>query len=107
MTDNNRKDAYREAGVDINLEAQAVKALVSQLTFHRNGEYQMSSDIGHFAGFVSFGSHVLALAVDGVGTKMLIADELAVVTDELELKFEVLTAGRSRNLYLLFYFRYF
>nr|WP_319539967.1 phosphoribosylformylglycinamidine cyclo-ligase [uncultured Methanospirillum sp.] len=75
MTDNN-KDAYREAGVDIDLEAQAVKALVSQLTFRRKGEYQMASDIGHFAGFVNFGSHVLALAVDGVGTKMLIADEL-------------------------------
>jgi len=75
MIDNN-KDAYREAGVDIDLEAQAVKALVSQLTFRRKGEYQMASDIGHFAGFVNFGSHVLALAVDGVGTKMLIADEL-------------------------------
>lgn len=71
-----RRDAYRESGVDIDLEAQAVKALVSQLTYRREGEYRMASDIGHFAGFISFGSHVLALAVDGVGTKMLIADEL-------------------------------
>lgn len=77
MTEQTRqKDAYRESGVDIDLEAAAVKALVSQLTFRRTGEYQMASDIGHFAGFISFGSHVLALAVDGVGTKMLIADEL-------------------------------
>ncbi len=74
--DTRQKDAYRESGVDIDLEAAAVKALVSQLTFRRTGEYQMASDIGHFAGFISFGSHVLALAVDGVGTKMLIADEL-------------------------------
>ncbi|MFH0968246.1 MAG: AIR synthase related protein, partial [Methanobacteriota archaeon] len=72
-----RRDAYRESGVDIDLEAQAVKALVSQLTFRRAGEYLMASEIGHFAGFISFGSHVLALAVDGVGTKMLIADELS------------------------------
>ena len=75
--ENNHRDAYREAGVDIDLEAQAVKALVAQLTFRREGSYRMASDIGHFAGFISFGSHVLALAVDGVGTKMLIADELA------------------------------
>jgi len=71
-----RRDAYGESGVDINLEAQAVKALVSQLTFKRSGDFQMASDIGHFAGFINFGSHVLALVVDGVGTKMLIADEL-------------------------------
>lgn len=78
MTDDNgRRDAYRESGVDIDLEAQAVKALVSQLTYRRAGEYSMASEIGHFAGFISFGSHVLALAVDGVGTKMLIADELS------------------------------
>ena len=70
------RDAYRESGVDIDLEAQAVRALVSQLTYRRAGEFSMASEIGHFAGFITFGTHVLALAVDGVGTKMLIADEL-------------------------------
>ncbi|HWQ66375.1 MAG TPA: phosphoribosylformylglycinamidine cyclo-ligase [Methanospirillum sp.] len=74
--ENQKRDAYREAGVDIDLEAQAVKALISQLTYRRTGEYTMASEIGHFAGLISFGKHVLALAVDGVGTKMLIADEL-------------------------------
>ncbi len=72
----NKKDAYREAGVDISLESAAVSALVSELKYKRTGEYKMASEIGHFAGFISFGEHVLALAVDGVGTKMLIADEL-------------------------------
>jgi phosphoribosylformylglycinamidine cyclo-ligase len=72
-----QKDAYRESGVDIDLEARAVGALVSQLTYRRCGDYPMASDIGHFAGFISFGSHVLALTTDGVGTKMLIADELS------------------------------
>ncbi len=76
MNRENKRDAYREAGVDISLEAQAVKALVSQLTFRRTGDYPMASEIGHFAGFITFGKYVLALAVDGVGTKMLIADEL-------------------------------
>ncbi|MDD1723767.1 MAG: phosphoribosylformylglycinamidine cyclo-ligase [Methanospirillum sp.] len=71
------QDAYRDAGVDIDLETAAVKALVSELTFRRAGDYGMSSEIGHFAGFVSFGRHVLAMAVDGVGTKMLVADLLS------------------------------
>jgi phosphoribosylformylglycinamidine cyclo-ligase len=70
-------DAYCRAGVDIDLEAVAVKALVSELSYRRTGEYQMLSDIGHFAGFISFGDHVLAMAVDGVGTKMLVADALS------------------------------
>lgn len=72
-----KKDAYRDAGVDIDLETHAVKSLISQLTYRRTGDFSMASEIGHFAGLISFGSHVLALAVDGVGTKMLIADELA------------------------------
>ena len=67
---------YRDAGVDIDLEAQAVAALISKLTFQRKGEIKPVSDSGHFAGMVAFGEHVLALATDGVGTKMLVADEM-------------------------------
>lgn len=70
------QDAYRDAGVDIDLEAAAVKSLISELTYRRRDQYGMASEIGHFAGFVSFGRHVLAMAVDGVGTKMLVADAL-------------------------------
>ena len=70
------QDAYRDAGVDIDLEAAAVKSLVSELTFRRTDKFAMASEIGHFAGFIPFGRHVLALAVDGVGTKMLVADVL-------------------------------
>ncbi len=68
---------YREAGVDIDLEAQAVKALIGQLSYRREGAFPMLGKVGHFAGLIDFGEYVLALAVDGVGTKMLIADELA------------------------------
>lgn len=68
--------SYREAGVDIDLEAAAVRALIDRLQFRRRGEYRMYGQVGHFAGLIEFGSHVLALAVDGVGTKMLIADAL-------------------------------
>ncbi|HDQ07961.1 MAG TPA: phosphoribosylformylglycinamidine cyclo-ligase [Methanoculleus sp.] len=67
---------YRDAGVDIDLEADAVRALVSRLTFRREGDFAPVSGSGHFAGLIEFGDHVLALAVDGVGTKMLVADRM-------------------------------
>ncbi|MDN7024741.1 phosphoribosylformylglycinamidine cyclo-ligase [Methanoculleus sp. FWC-SCC1] len=67
---------YREAGVDIDLEAQAVRALIGQLAYRREGAFPMLGKAGHFAGLIDFGEYALALAVDGVGTKMLIADEL-------------------------------
>ncbi|NLV26932.1 MAG: phosphoribosylformylglycinamidine cyclo-ligase [Methanomicrobiales archaeon] len=70
------QDAYRDAGVDIDLEAAAVQSLISELTFRRTDKFGMTSEIGHFAGFIQFGRYVLALAVDGVGTKMLVADAL-------------------------------
>ena len=66
--------SYREAGVDIRLEADGVAALVRELTYRREGRYRPVGGVGHFAGLIEFGSHVLALATDGVGTKMLIAD---------------------------------
>jgi len=68
---------YRDAGVDIDLEAEAVKALIGSLTFRRSGEFGMAGDLGHFAGLIDFGPYLLALATDGVGTKMLVADALS------------------------------
>lgn len=70
------EDAYRQAGVDIDLEAAAVKALTGKLTFRRQGRERMQGDVGHFAGLIDFGNRVLALTVDGVGTKMLVADQM-------------------------------
>jgi len=72
MTEN----AYRDAGVDIDLEATAIRALVNNLNYRRKGKYTMLGDVGHFAGLVDFGKKVLALTTDGVGTKMLVADHL-------------------------------
>ena len=42
--------AYRDAGVDIDLEAAAVKALIGQLSYRRQGSYPMLGKVGHFAG---------------------------------------------------------
>jgi phosphoribosylformylglycinamidine cyclo-ligase len=71
-----KKYSYKEAGVDINLEADGVKALIHQLSYNRTGEHGMVGDVGHFAGMIDFGSKVLSLCTDGVGTKMRIADDL-------------------------------
>jgi phosphoribosylformylglycinamidine cyclo-ligase len=70
MTEN----AYRDAGVDIDLEATAIKALIKNLTYRRKGKCTMLGTVGHFAGLIDFGEQALALTTDGVGTKMLVAD---------------------------------
>jgi len=71
-----RSITYRESGVDIDLEREAIQALVQQLTFRRQGSYGMVGEIGHYSGLIECGSHILALTTDGVGTKMLVADKL-------------------------------
>jgi len=67
---------YREAGVDIDLERTAIEALIRRLTFRRKGQYGMMGEIGHFSGLIEFGTQVLALTTDGVGTKMVVAERL-------------------------------
>jgi phosphoribosylformylglycinamidine cyclo-ligase len=69
------KSAYAQAGVDIDLEATAIKALIKNLTFKRKGKCKMMGSVGHFAGLIDFGTMALALTTDGVGTKMLVADQ--------------------------------
>ncbi|HXW99462.1 MAG TPA: phosphoribosylformylglycinamidine cyclo-ligase [Methanomicrobiales archaeon] len=69
-------ETYRAAGVDIDLVKEAIGALTGQVTFRRKGAYGMLGGVGHYAGLVDFGEYVLALTTDGVGTKMLVADQL-------------------------------
>ena len=71
-----KQDAYAAAGVDIDLEATAIKSLISKLTYRRKGKGTMMGGVGHFAGLIDFGEMALALTTDGVGTKMLVADRL-------------------------------
>jgi phosphoribosylformylglycinamidine cyclo-ligase len=70
------KGAYAAAGVDIDLEATAIKALIKNLTYRRKGKGRMMGPAGHFAGLLDFGDEALALTTDGVGTKMLVADHM-------------------------------
>lgn len=67
---------YRETGVDIDLETTAIKALIKNLTYKRKGCCTMLGSVGHFAGLIDFGDIALALTTDGVGTKMLVADQM-------------------------------
>src|SRR5512138_257007 len=68
--------AYAAAGVDIDLEATAIKALIKNLTYRRKGKGKMLGAVGHFAGLLDFGDMAMALTTDGVGTKMLVADRM-------------------------------
>jgi phosphoribosylformylglycinamidine cyclo-ligase len=70
------RETYRAAGVDIDLVKDAIGALTGRVTFRREGPYGMLGGVGHYAGLIDFGKHVLALTTDGVGTKMLVADRM-------------------------------
>lgn len=67
---------YAEAGVDIDEEAEFVEALRSQIKGVRTGLGTPIQLQGGYAGIVDLGDKVMALSVDGVGTKLLVADAL-------------------------------
>ena len=71
-----KKMTYASSGVDIHLEERAIKALASEITYKRTGLGAPLTDIGHYAGLIEFGEYALALATDGVGSKVLIANEM-------------------------------
>jgi len=67
---------YAKAGVDIDTENLAIAALAKQLTYKRKGIGAPITDVGHYAGLIDFGEYALALTTDGVGSKVLIANEM-------------------------------
>jgi phosphoribosylformylglycinamidine cyclo-ligase len=67
---------YAKAGVDIDKENKAVSALAKQLIYKRKGLGAPLTDVGHYAGLIDFGEYALALTTDGVGSKVLIANEM-------------------------------
>ncbi len=67
---------YAKAGVDIQKENSAIAALARQLTYKRKGLGAPLTDVGHYAGLIDFGEYALALTTDGVGSKVLIANEM-------------------------------
>jgi len=67
---------YAESGVDIRKEEETIKALTGKLSYVREGLGAPLTGIGHYAGLLDFGEYALALATDGVGSKVLIANEM-------------------------------
>ncbi|MCD4704175.1 MAG: phosphoribosylformylglycinamidine cyclo-ligase [Methanosarcinaceae archaeon] len=67
---------YADSGVDIEQEESTIQALTSSMTYRRKGLGAPLTDIGHYAGLIDFGDYALAMATDGVGSKVLIANEM-------------------------------
>jgi len=65
---------YKEAGVDIEEEEEAIKAIRDSVLFAREGKgAPLESE---FAGLVDFGDFALSLCTDGVGTKLIVANKM-------------------------------
>ncbi|MFH0903994.1 MAG: phosphoribosylformylglycinamidine cyclo-ligase [Methanobacteriota archaeon] len=67
---------YAKSGVDIEKENKAIAVLAKQLTYKRTGIGAPLTDVGHYAGLIDFGAYALALTTDGVGSKVVIANEM-------------------------------
>ncbi len=65
---------YAETGVDIDKEEHAIKELLGELKTKRLGIGKPLG--GHYAGMIEFNDFVLVLCTDGVGSKVIIANEL-------------------------------
>lgn len=69
---------YAKAGVDIDRKSGAIESLVGQLGYRRKGKGTLVNIKGLFTGLIDFGDVYLTLCTDGVGTKLLIAEELGI-----------------------------
>ncbi|RZD37670.1 MAG: phosphoribosylformylglycinamidine cyclo-ligase [Methanobacteriota archaeon] len=68
---------YSEAGVDINASEKATEALIAQIKdVNRKGDGEAIKLENGFAGLVKLGDGALAVCTDGVGSKILLAEEL-------------------------------
>ena len=70
---------YATSGVDIDAEGAAVASLVGALSksIRKKGDFGAPVPLpGGFGGIIEFGEYRLALATDGVGSKLMIANEL-------------------------------
>ena len=68
---------YSEAGVDIDASEKATEALIAQIkNVGRKGDGEAIKLENGFAGLVKLGDGALAICTDGVGSKLLLAEEL-------------------------------
>ncbi|MBA3043767.1 phosphoribosylformylglycinamidine cyclo-ligase [archaeon] len=71
-----KRMTYAESGVDIFAEEKTVSSLVKMVKTGRKGFGKALNIKGHYAGLVDFGKYALTLCTDGVGSKVIIADEM-------------------------------
>ncbi len=71
-----RRMTYAGAGVDQDVMNASAKSLISVLRFKREGLGAPFKHDGGFSGLIEFGDMLLALCTDGVGSKLLIAEEI-------------------------------
>ncbi len=69
---------YSKAGVNIDKKSSSIESLVDELRYERSGFGRMVRKSGLFASLIDFGDRYVTLATDGVGTKILIAEELGI-----------------------------
>ncbi len=69
---------YAKAGVDIDRKSSAIASLVKELNYERTGIGKQVKMKNLFASLIDFGDVYLTMATDGVGTKLLVAEELGV-----------------------------
>ena len=68
---------YSEAGVDIDASERATEALIAQIKgVNRKGDGESIKLDNGFAGLVKLGDGALAMCTDGVGSKILLAEEM-------------------------------
>ena len=67
---------YAKSGVDIDRKSSAIKALVDEIGYRREGIGRSLRIPGLFASLMDFGDKYITMATDGVGSKLLIAEAL-------------------------------
>ena len=69
---------YAKAGVNIDKKSSAIDSLVRELKYKRVGKGRSVDMKGLFTSLIDFGDDYLTLCTDGVGTKLLVAEELGI-----------------------------
>ncbi len=71
-------NSYKKAGVNVKKIRQTQKnigkMIADSYTFQKRGK--IVSGFGHYSGLISIGNNILALHTDGVGTKVLVAQQM-------------------------------
>lgn len=67
---------YKDAGVDIDKAGRFIKILTGEIKSKKEGFGRPLTDIGHYAGLIDLEYFTLAITTDGVGTKIIVANEL-------------------------------